>query len=58
MQNLISKGQIFVDADGDEVEVVRVSRNGVTLRTAEDELVIASVDAVLQDIASGDLEEL
>lgn len=58
MHNLISKGQIFIDTDGEEIEVVRVGRNGITLKTVEGELVIATTDAVLQDLASGDLEAL
>jgi len=52
---VISQGQIFLDAVGGEVEVMNVSRNGVTLKLAEGELVVAPMDEVLQDIVSGEL---
>lgn len=55
MHAKIEKGQILIDSDGDEIEVVRVGVHSVLLRSADNELIVAETDDVIQDLASGDL---
>ena len=52
----ISKGQVFLDKEGDEfdeVEVVKVHENCVVFRYADNELVVVDIETVIQDLASG-----
>ena len=58
MKTMITIGHLLVDADGDEIEIVDVGKKSVVLRNEDDELVIADIDEVMQDLASGDLIDL
>ena len=55
MKTKILEGQVFLDSDGDEVEVVKIGKRSIVLKNSDDELLVAGIEDVLQDIASGDL---
>ena len=55
MKTKILRGQVFLDSDGDKVEVIAVAKNIVVLQNADDECIVTDIDAVIQDLNSGDL---
>ncbi len=55
MKTKISTGQVFLDSDGDKVKVIAVARKIVVLQNADHECVVTDIDAVIQDLASGNL---
>jgi len=55
MKTKISKDQVYLDSNGHAVVVVKISENSVVLRDADSELVVADIDSVIQDLASGEL---
>jgi predicted lipoprotein len=45
--------KVFIDCDGEEIEIVKINANGVLLRDSSDEYFVTSVGTLLQDIESG-----
>ena len=55
MKRKIFAEKIFIDCDGDEIEIVKINANGVVLRDSSDEYFVTNVGTLLQDIESGEL---
>jgi hypothetical protein len=50
MKYLISEGQHYIHADGDEYEVLNVSKTGVTFSTPANELVHMDIDDLVEHL--------
>ena len=55
MKTKISTGQVFLDSDGDKVEVIAIAKKTVVLQMADHECIVTDINAVIQDLASGNL---
>lgn len=47
MNEKISVGEKFVDCDGEELQVLKIGKQSVVLRSEEKELFVASIDDLL-----------
>ena len=53
MKFTISEGQIYTHQDGDEYEVVKVTKDGVTLETSGNAFVFMDLHDLIEDIQNG-----
>ena len=53
MKLTISEGQIYTHQDGDEYEVVKVTKDGVTLETSDNAFVLMDLHDLIEDIQNG-----
>lgn len=55
MKQKIRVGEKFMDCDGEELKILRINEDSIVLRSNEQEIIVADIDDVMQDIASGEL---
>ena len=58
MYEFLFEGQIFLDCDGEELEIVNISGSFATMQGSSNGMIVAPLDAIAQDLQSGDLVEV
>jgi len=58
LYEFLFEGQIFLDCDGEELEIINISGSIATMQSNSDGMIVAPLDAIAQDLQSGDLVEV